>query len=128
MLMCCSGLDEAELLTGETDARAAARALLGLGPRLVVVKLGDQGALALTADGFVESPGYAIPRVVDPVGAGDAFCAGLLAGQLRGLDLSGSLALANRCGAMAMLVPADQEGLPRWDEVAGSSWSGDVRR
>ena len=52
------GLDEAELLTGETDARAAATALLALGPRLVVVKLGERGALALTAEGFVESPGF----------------------------------------------------------------------
>jgi 2-dehydro-3-deoxygluconokinase len=122
------GLDEAELLTGETDARAAATTLLGLGPRLVVVKLGSKGALALTADGFVESPGFPIPRVVDPVGAGDAFAAGLLTGQLRGMDLAGSLGLANRCGALTMLVPADQEGLPLWSEVADTSWTGDVRR
>jgi 2-dehydro-3-deoxygluconokinase len=76
----------------------------------------------------VESPGFPIPRVVDPVGAGDAFAAGLLTGQLRGMSLPDSLALANRCGALAMLVPADQEGLPRWDEVAEVGWSGDVRR
>jgi len=122
------GADEAELLTDESDPRAAATKLLALGPRMVVVKLGARGAVALTAEGFVEADGYPIPRVVDPVGAGDAFCAGLLAGQVRGMDLPASLALANRCGALAMLVPADQEGLPRWDEVAGPAWSGDVRR
>src|SRR4029077_12263122 len=119
---------EAEMLTDESDARAAATALLALGPRMVVVKLGDRGALALTGEGFVESPAYTIPRVVDPVGAGDAFAAGFLTGQGRGMDLADTLALGNRCGAMAMLVPADQEGLPRWDEVAGPAWSGDVRR
>jgi 2-dehydro-3-deoxygluconokinase len=122
------GMDEAELLTGESDPRHAATALLALGPKLVIVKLGDQGALALSADGFLESPAVQIPRVVDPVGAGDAFAAGYLAGQVRGLDLAASLALANRCGAQAMLVPADQEGLPRWDEVAGPASTGDVRR
>jgi hypothetical protein len=44
------------------------------------------------------------------------------------MDVAQSLALANRCGAHAMTVPADQEGLPRWDEVAGPAWSSDVRR
>ncbi|HET6317128.1 MAG TPA: sugar kinase [Chloroflexota bacterium] len=122
------GFDEAELLTGESNAVAAARALLRLGPRLVVVKLGERGALALTSDAQVEAPATKIPRVVDPVGAGDAFAAGFLTGQLRGMDLQASLALANRCGAAAMLVPADQEGLPRWDEVAGPAFAGDVRR
>jgi len=122
------GLEEAELLTGESDARAAATALLALGPSLVVVKVAERGAVALTAEGYVESPGFRIPRVVDPVGAGDAFAAGLLTGQLRGMNLPASLALANRCGALAMLVSADQEGLPRWDEVADTTWSGDVRR
>ena len=127
--MVLPGLEEAEMLTGETDARAAATALLALGPRMVVVKLGERGALG--ADGrraLSRRPAYAIPRVVDPVGAGDAFAAGFLTGQVRGMDLADSLALGNRCGAMAMLVPADQEGLPRWDEVPGPAWSGDVRR
>jgi 2-dehydro-3-deoxygluconokinase len=116
------------LLTGVSDEREAARELLRLGPRMVVMKLGDRGALALTAEGYVDSPAERVARIVDPVGAGDAFAAGFLAGQLRDMDLSASLALANRCGAAAMLVPADQEGLPRWDEVAGPAFVGDVRR
>jgi 2-dehydro-3-deoxygluconokinase len=122
------GMDEAELLTGETDPLRAATALLALGPKMAIVKLGDQGCLAVSASGAVASPAVNLPRIVDPVGAGDAFAAGFLAGQLRGMDLAESLALANRCGAQAMLVQADQEGLPRWDEVSGPAWSGDVRR
>lgn len=122
------GLDEAQLLTGSSDPRAAANALLQLGPSLVVVKLGADGALAVSSDAEVHSPARTLPRVVDPVGAGDAFAAGFLNGQVRGMDLTDSLALANRCGAAAMLVPADQEGLPRWEEVADSAFTGDVRR
>jgi 2-dehydro-3-deoxygluconokinase len=122
------GMEEAELLSGEPDPLTAAKALLDLGPGLVVVKLGERGALALTAEGQVTVAATPIPRVVDPVGAGDAFAAGFLTGQLRGMGLEESLVLANRCGAAAMLVPADQEGLPRWDEVAGAVFTGDVRR
>jgi 2-dehydro-3-deoxygluconokinase len=122
------GADEAELLTGESDAVRAAAELRALGPRRVVVKLGARGALAVDDDGVVEVEALRIPRVVDPVGAGDAFAAGYLAGQLRGMDLADSLALAARCGAHAMTVPADQEGLPRWEDVATPAGGRDVRR
>jgi 2-dehydro-3-deoxygluconokinase len=114
------GMEEAEMLAQDPDPLSAARDLLGLGPRLVVVKLGARGALAVTSSSAVEVAGLSLPRVIDPVGAGDAFAAGFLAGQLRGLSLEESVALANRCGARAMTVPADQEGLPRWQDVANA--------
>jgi 2-dehydro-3-deoxygluconokinase len=123
------GADEAELLTGETDPVRAAQDLLALGPKQIIVKLGPRGAMAVDADATLEVPGVLLPRVVDPVGAGDAFAAGFLAGNLRGMSLAASLALANRCGAQAMMVPADQEGLPRWEDVVDDTiWAGDVRR
>ncbi len=122
------GLDEAELLSGESEPEAAARALAKLGPSTVVVKLGAQGALALTGDEVVRAPGTPLERVVDPVGAGDAFAAGFLSGLLRGFDTTAALRLANRCGALAMLSPGDMEALPRWEEVASESRASDVRR
>jgi len=124
-----AGAEEAELLTGETDAVRASNELAKLGPEQIVVKLGARGALAFGADGVTEVATTALTRVVDPVGAGDAFAAGFLAGQLRGLDLTASLRLANRCGAYAMTLPADQECLPFWDDVAEDRFTGaDVRR
>jgi 2-dehydro-3-deoxygluconokinase len=123
------GADEAELLTGESDPESAARELTKLGPRMVVVKLGAQGALALAGDGeIVRVPGTPLERVVDPVGAGDAFAAGLLAGLLRGFTTAAALRLANRCGGIAMLSPGDMESLPRWEEVASEPRTADVRR
>jgi 2-dehydro-3-deoxygluconokinase len=124
------GMDEAELLTGESDPEVAARQLAALGPAMVVVKLGAQGALALAGDELIRMPGTPLERVVDPVGAGDAFAAGFLAGRLRGFTTDAALRLANRCGALAMTSPGDMESLPRWDEVASESAnsSSDVRR
>jgi len=121
------GAEEAELLTSENDPEAAARALLGLGPKLVVVKTGVDGSLAVSESEVVRVPAMPLARVVDPVGAGDAFAAGFHVGQLRGLSLPETLWLANRCGALAMTVPGDIEGLPRWDEVMDASQS-DIRR
>jgi 2-dehydro-3-deoxygluconokinase len=80
------GLDEALLLTGETDPRRAAAALLNLGPRQVVLKLGDRGALSLDASGALEAAALSLPRIVDPIGAGDAFAAGFLAARAREAD------------------------------------------
>lgn len=68
--------DEARLLTGCADVSAAARALAGRHP-VVVVTLGPDGALWVTRDLALHRP--ALPAtVVDTTGAGDAFAAGLL--------------------------------------------------
>jgi 2-dehydro-3-deoxygluconokinase len=121
------GSDEAELLSGEAEPEAAARALLGLGPRLVVVKVGGSGCVAVTHSEVTLAAGVPLARVVDPVGAGDAFAAGFHVGQLREMDLARTLWLANRCGALAMTVPGDIEGFPRWEEVVDESVR-DIRR
>jgi len=124
-----AGKEEAELLTQECDPALAAAELARLGPRQVVIKLGARGALAHGASGTIEAATTPLVRVIDPVGAGDAFAAGFLAGQLRGMDTASSLALANRCGAYAMTLPADQECLPFWNDVADQPASStDVRR
>jgi 2-dehydro-3-deoxygluconokinase len=117
------GLDEAEILTGESDAEAAARALLDHSPtlQLVIIKDGANGTTAFTREGKTFAPAVKLPRIVDPVGAGDAFAAGFLAGQLRGMDMASSLALANRCGAHATTASGDIEVFARWDEVANAS-------
>jgi 2-dehydro-3-deoxygluconokinase len=122
------GLDEAELLTGESDPDRAADAIRALGPASVVVKLGPAGALAVTPDARVRQAGIRLERIVDPVGAGDGFAAGFVAGQLRGLDLAESLKIANTVGAFATTVVGDVEGLPTWREVEELRLDLDVAR
>lgn len=60
------------------DRMAAARTLLAHGPKLVVVTLGADGAVGMTATGEVRVPAPVV-QVVDTIGAGDAFGAALLA-------------------------------------------------
>lgn len=122
------GMEEAELLTGESDPLAAARAIRALGPRLVLVKLGTEGSLALGDNGIERAPSIHLDRIVDPVGAGDGFAAGFLSGQLRGLSIKESLRLGNLVGASAMSVSGDVEGLPTWDEVQSLESLRDVAR
>jgi 2-dehydro-3-deoxygluconokinase len=122
------GHDEAVLLTGQAEPEAAARQLAMLGPTTVVVKQGAQGAVVIEGDRLIHAPAATLERVVDPVGAGDAFAAGLVAGLLRGYSIEDALPLAHRCGAQAMTALGDMEALPLWEDVAGSSSATDIRR
>ncbi|MEU7958872.1 sugar kinase [Micromonospora humida] len=105
------GLDEAHTLWGVTEPTAV-RDLLP-GPELVVVKDAAVGVTALprgAAAVFV--PALRVP-VHEPVGAGDAFAAGLLSGLLRGLDLDRCLRLGHLCAAPALTVAGDTAPPPR---------------
>jgi sugar/nucleoside kinase (ribokinase family) len=56
----------------------AARQILALGPRAVIIKRAEYGALLLTAERIFWTPAYPLDEVRDPTGAGDAFAGGLL--------------------------------------------------
>jgi len=63
----------------------AARELLALGPRALIVKKGEHGAALVTKEGYYYAPGYPLYEVRDPTGAGDAF-AGAFLGYLAQRD------------------------------------------
>lgn len=70
--------DEAELMTGKKNPVTAARHILDMGPRFVVVKKGEHGALLIHRDGIGALPAYPAEEVVDPTGAGDTFAGGMM--------------------------------------------------
>ena len=92
---------EATRIAGVDDIEAAARALVALGPRVVAVKLGAEGALAVTAEGDAARWPALVVDVVDTTGAGDSFDAGFLAGWLAGRPLAACLALGVACGSLS---------------------------
>jgi cytidine kinase len=70
--------DEAELLTGKTNSVTAGRHILEMGPKFVVIKKGEHGALLIHKDGVSALPAYPTENVVDPTGAGDSFAGGMM--------------------------------------------------
>ena len=70
--------DEALLLTEARNLVLAGKAILRMGPRLVVLKKGEHGALLFTGDETVPLPAYPLEEVRDPTGAGDSFAGGLM--------------------------------------------------
>jgi len=112
------GLAEGQRLTGRDTAQGVAAFYLDRGARCVVVKLGPQGAWYAERDGAQGLvPGVPAPRVVDTVGAGDGFAAGLISGLLEGLPLEDAVARANRIGARVVGYPGDCDGLPTRAEL-----------
>ncbi len=69
---------EARQLAEEPNLIKAARKIAALGPRTVVVKRGEYGALLLDGDQFFVVPAYPLEGVFDPTGAGDTFAGGLM--------------------------------------------------
>jgi sugar/nucleoside kinase (ribokinase family) len=69
---------EVKDLVDEPNLLRAARAVMDLGPRVVVVKQGEHGAAMYTREGFFGLPAYPTADVVDPTGAGDTFAGGFM--------------------------------------------------
>ncbi|MFI1837465.1 sugar kinase [Streptomyces olivaceoviridis] len=104
------GLDEAQGLWGEDLTVAGVRHLLPH-PRILVVKDGARAATAVTEHGVYTVPALRT-AVVEPVGAGDAFAAGFLAGLLRSLTTAQALRLGHITAVSALRVTGDHGPLP----------------
>ena len=69
---------EARQLSGDFNLARAARWIQAHGPRYVIIKKGEHGAILFTPGGTFFAPGYPLEEVFDPTGAGDAFAGGLM--------------------------------------------------
>ncbi len=69
---------EAHQLTKEDNVIAALPKLHKLGPRYVIIKKGEHGAILSSPKGMFVAPAYPLKKLVDPTGAGDSFAGGLM--------------------------------------------------
>ncbi len=79
--------EEARQISGEHNLPKAARAIHALGPRTIIIKRGDAGALLFywhdDKAGVFYAPAYPLEAVVDPTGAGDTFAGGFMGSLAR---------------------------------------------
>jgi ribokinase len=105
--------------TGERDVHGwqeVATRLRSLGPDVVVVTLGSQGAVAATAGGTLHQPPFPV-QAVDTTGAGDVFCAALAVGLATGRSVPAAVRHACAAGALATTMAGAQDGAPTADAV-----------
>jgi dehydrogluconokinase len=107
------GMEEGLLLTGQGTPEDVARFYRERGAKLVVVKLGAEGAYydSDTA-GTGRVGGFPVAKVIDTVGAGDGFAVGAISALLEGRTVPEAVRRAAWIGARAVQVLGDTEGLP----------------
>lgn len=98
---------EARQLTDSDNMVVAARKIHQLGPKYVIIKKGEHGAMLSSPTGMFLSPAFPLPKVVDPTGAGDSFVGGMIgylasaggsvAGNLRRAMIHGSVVASFCC-------------------------------
>lgn len=69
---------EAKLLTGDHNLVRAGHAVRKMGPKFVVIKKGEHGAMFFSEHETYVMPAYPTPDVIDPTGAGDSFAGGMM--------------------------------------------------
>jgi len=107
------GIEEGLLLTGHSKPEDVAKFYRERGAKLVVVKLGAEGAYYdsdVAGTGRVD--GFPVKEVIDTVGAGDGFAAGVVSALLEGRSVPHAVRRGAWIGARAVQVLGDTEGLP----------------
>jgi sugar/nucleoside kinase (ribokinase family) len=98
---------EARELSGDHNLARAARWIHQLGPRYVIIKKGEHGAILFTPTSVFFAPGYPLEEVFDPTGAGDSFAGGLMgslamAGSLDDADFRRAVVYGSAMGSFAV--------------------------
>jgi sugar/nucleoside kinase (ribokinase family) len=111
-------LNEAQALTGATSAEDCLEGLFARCPSCVIVKMGEGGSLARTADGVFWQPAFPVSPV-DTTGAGDSFNAGVVFGLLMEWAIPKTLRFANAVAALVISRSArDESRYPTFGKVA----------
>lgn len=111
------GCGEGKILCGSEEPSKINDFYRSLGARMVVTKLGPDGALVREGDNEYKVPGFVIDKVVDTVGAGDGFACGVITGLMEGLSLEKAVERGAAIGAIQCTFAGDNEGLPTQEQL-----------
>lgn len=101
----------------ETDDYSEIKERLNALKAVTVIKGKGDATVVLDGESETEVPFFPADKVVDTVGAGDGFCAGFLAGLMKGMTPVEAVTLASVCGSLVVQMRGDWEALPEWDIV-----------
>jgi 2-dehydro-3-deoxygluconokinase len=109
-------LEDAQIITGLDDPKQIAAELTKLGPKVVAIKLGSDGALISTRDGLQWIEPFDV-EVVDTTGAGDAFAGAFIVAYLEGLDTYECGRFANATAALTCTDIGAVKPIPTREQV-----------
>lgn len=112
------GEAEGEILCGSRDPEDISDYYLKLGVKAVITKMGSRGAFLATHTERLTVEGFTVDKVVDTVGAGDGFAAGVVSALLENLPLQQAVRRGNAIGAIQVSSRGDNDGLPSRSQLA----------
>ena len=110
--MVLPGTAEGKILMGSDDPKEINAFYLQNGAKAVVTKCGGDGAFVSTKDEEYMVPGFKVETVIDTVGAGDGFAAGVITALMEGMPLKEAVRRGTAIGAIQVMSRGDNEGLP----------------
>jgi len=91
-----------------------------MGPRIVIIKRGEHGALLFEGEGVFAAPAFPLREVQDPTGAGDSFAGGFIGALAREEELDGgALRRAVIYGSVLASFCVERFSLDRFRELSG---------
>ena len=111
------GVKEGRILCGEETPDGIADYYLARGVKAVVVKTGAKGAFGATKDERFQEPTFRAEKIVDTVGAGDGFAAGVISAMAEGLPMRECVRRGNAIGTLQIMSVGDNTGLPDRDRL-----------
>lgn len=111
------GENEGLVLCGSAEPEVIGKFYLKRGAKAVIVKTGADGARVYTGEGAFHVRAYPPEKIVDTVGAGDGFAAGVISGVMEGLSLEQAVQRGCAIGTIQIMHISDNEGLPTRQEL-----------
>lgn len=111
------GINECEVLYGTKDIAKIIEEICGREQKTIIIKQGPKGAFVSENGRESTVTGFRVEHVIDTVGAGDGFAAGVLSGILDDISIEKSVLRGNAIGAIQVMHRGDNEGLPTMEQL-----------
>jgi 2-dehydro-3-deoxygluconokinase len=112
------GENEGEILMGSKNPEDISKFYLSSGTKTVITKLGSKGCHVAAKEESFYVDGFKVEKVIDTVGAGDGFAAGVISALMENLTLKDAARRGNAIGAIQVMSRGDNDGLPDRKQLA----------
>ena len=118
-------MEEAEILSGESEPSDIVKFFMDLGVGTCVLKWGPKGSYVANVDGHFRVPAYEV-EVSDTTGCGDSYCGGFIAGLVKGFDLENSCRLGTAASALVATALGSDAGVIDFEQTIKFMQSGRI--
>jgi len=110
-------LEMAQCMTGEKYVVTAAKTIRNMGPKMVIIKMGKDGCFISYEDTEIHVPTFPAEKVINTLGAGDAFCGAFLASYLNGMRPEDAAKVGNAAAVITIHGSGGHDNMPTKEKL-----------